>query len=89
MKPSKPSAAGDQGRTRHTVIVSGLGWGGAPGDRRTAHIVVPEHCSEALADESDNRLVEDAEAASAEFIVTGDDDGSITVHSSASGASRR
>ena len=40
--------------------------------RSTAHIVVPEHHSEALADEADNRLVEAAEAASAEFIVTGD-----------------
>lgn len=99
------------------VIVSGLGWGGAPGQvleaartgrfitvtspallaeltsvlaypklrdalsnaeafldryRRTAHIVIPEHRSDALADEADNRLVEAAEAASAKFIVTGD-----------------
>jgi len=38
---------------------------------RTAHIVLPEHRSDALADEDDNRLVEAAEAARAEFIVTG------------------
>jgi len=99
------------------IIVSGLGWGGAPGQvleaartgrfitvtspallaeltsvlaypklrdaltkaeafldryRRTAHIAFPEHRSEALADEDDNRLVEAAEAATAGFIVTGD-----------------
>ena len=36
------------------------------------HIVIPEHVSDALADEDDNRLVEDTEAARAEFIVTGD-----------------
>jgi uncharacterized protein len=99
------------------IIVSALGWGGAPGQvleaartgrfiavtspallteltsvlaypklrdaltmaeafldryRRTAQIVLPEHRSEALADEDDNRLVEAAEAASTGFIVTGD-----------------
>lgn len=99
------------------TIVSGLGWGGTPGQvleaartgrfiavtspallseltavlaypklraaltnaeafleryQRTAHIALPEHRSDTLADDDDNRLVEAAETGSAAFIVTGD-----------------